>query len=96
MKFFKRPHTVDALQYDGENEEEIYEAFGREPFLILGDSDSFMLNFKNAHGDEVYARPGDWIVHDPEYGTLEAVTAHIMTREYDPIEEGETDGSSDQ
>lgn len=92
MKFFKRSRTVDAIRYDGENEEEIYQAFGREPFLILGDSDSFMLNFKNEHGDEVYARPGDWIVRDSEYGSLEAVKTDIMTRDYDPIEEGEVDG----
>lgn len=92
MKFFQRPRVVEGVQYDGENEEDIYEAFGREPFMLLGDSDSLMLNFKNEHGDDVYARPGDWIMFEPEYKTLKAVKDDAMIREYDPIDEGETDG----
>lgn len=93
MKFQSKPRVLEAMQYDGDNEEKIYEVFGASGFLLLGDSTSFMLSFKTAHGDTAFARPGDWITPDVRPDTFYPIKDDVMKENYEPVEEGESDVS---
>lgn len=91
MKIRKKPIIQEAIQYDGENEEEVYKLFGAENFVLLGDGDGFMLSFNTAHGDGAYARPGDWITPDVEPGTFYPIKDDVIKANFEILEE-ESDG----
>lgn len=91
MKYVKRAVVVDAIQYSGENFDEIAQAFN-------------VANFKRDLGDylfiptlegEMRANPGDYIVRGVE-GELYPVKPEIFAKTFDKIEESDvilyTDG----
>jgi len=87
MKFQRKPSIIEAIQYDGDNEQEIYDAFGSEHFTLLGDSDGFMLVFTTANGDEVMARPGVWVTPDIDPGTFYPIKDDYMVLNFIKLEE---------
>ena len=83
MKFRRKPTTIEAVQFNGENEQEVYAIFGADGFTLLGDSSGFHLVFKTAHGDEAIARAGDWITPDAEPMTFYPIKDDVMKTNYE-------------
>lgn len=85
MKYRRKPTVIEAVQFNGDNEQEVYAAFGSGGFDLLGDSESFMLAFKTAHGETAYARPGDWVTPDVEPMTFYPILNSFMEENYEPF-----------
>lgn len=83
MKFRRKPTVIEAIQYNGENEQEVYAVFGSSGFEVLGDSESFMLVFTTAGGDTIYARPGTWITSDIAPETFYPITQEALDQNYE-------------
>lgn len=58
--FVKKPVEVQAVQWDGNNYDEICKFIGVNPPIIYGNSGLYLV-IETLEGDH-YALPGDWII----------------------------------
>lgn len=83
MKFMKKPVVVEAIQYTGENEEEIKEFLG-EYFKASVPSACYMI-ISNFRGDMTISK-GDYVVHGVD-GDFYPCKPDIFEKTYEPVKE---------
>ena len=79
MKFISKPVTIEAVQYTGDNKDEIL-AFAKPHAYVAQYTGTLRLR---ARGGEVSAKPGDWIVAN-EYEAY-PVEDSVMQEKYRPV-----------
>jgi hypothetical protein len=81
--FRKKPLEVKAIQFDGTNVADIWDAFGAEGIYGPTETNPDHLILTTTHGDPAPARVGDWIVPDSKPNTFYPIAAEVMERTYD-------------
>lgn len=99
MKYRKKPVTVEAVQWTGDNVGEIHELTGRERFYALDDEDRANCDdpeatatvFDATHGTWLLVTPGQWIIKGVQ-AELYPCSDGIFRETYEPA--GPCDGGA--
>lgn len=78
MTFRKRPLEVEAVQYTGENREEVRHFAAKQTELINGKLILF------PYDSAVEAKPGDWVIKDVN-GQAYPCKPDVFAATYDPV-----------
>lgn len=84
-KFRKKPIEIEAIQFTGDNVQEIWNAFGAAGIYGPTEKNPDYLILTTVHGDEAPARPGDWIISDGKPGTFYPCKPDIFAATYEPV-----------
>lgn len=84
-RYRKRPVEIEAVQFTGDNVQEIWDAFGVEGIYGPTEQNPDHLILTTIHGDEAPARPGDWIIPDGKPGTFYPCKPEIFAQTYEPV-----------
>lgn len=86
-RYRRRATVVDAIQYTSASCEEIHRWLGIPHIVYPGEPCGVgELVLQTIHGEEAIARPGDYIVAEPELGRFYPVRADIFMDTYEPAE----------
>lgn len=91
MKFRKKPTVVDAIQFTGDNVQEIWDAFGTAGIYGPTENNSDHLILTTTHGDPAPARIGDWVIPDSRPDTFYPCKPDVFDRAYEPVQESMSD-----
>jgi hypothetical protein len=96
----KKPVVVEAMQFTGDNYDEIWDTFGADGIYghpgstprrfgacrVCGptEKNSGYLILTTVHGDEAPARAGDWVIRDGKPGTFYPCKPDIFEATYEP------------
>ena len=87
MKFKKKPVVIDAIQWTGENGEEVRTFIGEKDCIVPIDSPTPLqfayMTLKTPEG-HMNAQRGDWIIKDVDGGFYHC-EEEIFTMTYEPI-----------
>ncbi|MFK0124913.1 hypothetical protein ACIQSP_16550 [Streptomyces nigra] len=86
-KFRKKPVEIEAIQFTGDNVDEIWDAFGAAGIYGPTEKNPDHLILTTVHGDEAPARPGDWVIPDGKPGTFYPCKPDIFAATYEPVNE---------
>lgn len=87
-KFRKRPIVIEAVQFTGRNLDEVAHFIGSAMhFHRCRDGGADAVDLTTIHGETAYARPGDWIIPEPEHGRFYPVKPDIFAATYEPVPE---------
>lgn len=78
MKFRKKPVVIDAVQWTGENRDEIFQFVGRD--AVCGDATGMVI--KTLEGQHI-ASEGDWIIKGV-HGEYYPCKPDIFDKTYEP------------
>lgn len=78
MKFRKKPVVIDAVQWTGENRDEIFQFVGRD--AVWGDATGMVI--KTLEGQHI-ASEGDWIIKGV-HGEYYPCKPDIFDKTYEP------------
>ncbi|MBB4931823.1 hypothetical protein F4561_002643 [Lipingzhangella halophila] len=84
QRYRKKPITIDAIQFTGDNVRDIWEAFGTAGIYGPTEANPDHLILTTAHGDPAPARPGDWVVPDSMPDTFYPIKPDVFDRTYEP------------
>jgi hypothetical protein len=84
-KFRKKPVEIEAIQFTGDNVQEIWDAFGAAGIYGPTEKNPNYLILITVHGDEAPARSGDWIIPDGKPGTFYPCKPDIFASTYEPV-----------
>jgi hypothetical protein len=84
-RFRKRPVEVQAVQFTGDNLEEIWDAFGCAGIYGPTEKNPDWLILTTVHGDPAPARVGDWIIPDAKPGTFYPCKPDIFDATYEEV-----------
>lgn len=87
MKYRKKPVVIEAIQFTGDNVEEIWAAFGATGIYGPTETNPDHLILTTVHGDPAPCRPGDWVIPDGEPGTFYPCKPDIFEATYEPVED---------
>lgn len=87
-RFRRKPTEVVAIQFDGDNITEIWDAFGADGIYGPTEKNPDHLILTTAHGDPAPARAGDWVVPEATPGRFYPIKPDVMAATYEPINEG--------
>ncbi|MFD4788269.1 hypothetical protein ACFWN1_14660 [Streptomyces sp. NPDC058459] len=82
-KFRKKPIEIDAIQFTGDNVQEIWDAFGAVGIYGPTEKNPDHLILTTVHGDEAPARAADWIIPDGKPGTFYPCKPDIFAATYE-------------
>ena len=86
QRFRKKPVVIDAVQWTGDNEEELVEFAGAN-FETVDDSPEWTARvFDKLHDSWIEARTGDWIVRGVR-GENYPVHQEVLAETYDLVNE---------
>lgn len=86
-RYRKLPVEIEAIQFTGENVEEIWGAFGAAGIYGPTEKNPDYLILTTVHGDEAPARAGDWIIPDGKPGTFYPCKPDIFAATYEALED---------
>jgi hypothetical protein len=71
-RYRRKPLVIVAIQFTGDNINEIWEAFGRKGIIDTSATSPYQnhLVLTNVHGWQTTASAGDWIIPDAEPDTF--------------------------
>lgn len=79
-RFRKKPIEIEAVQWTGENVDEVRE------FLGFMDRDGAnAIRITTTHGDTAFVRPGDWIIPDSKPKTFYPVKPDVFEDTYERL-----------
>jgi hypothetical protein len=86
MRFRKKPVEIDAIQFTGHNDAEVL-AFGDAHGGGLWDpvDRGPSIAMRTVHGETAIARPGDWIIPEPDAGRFYPVKPDIFDATYEAV-----------
>jgi hypothetical protein len=82
----KKPVEIQAVQFDGTNVTEIWDAFGADGIYGPTEKNPGHLILTTIHGDEAPCRPGDWVIPEPQPGRFYPCKPDIFEATYEAIE----------
>jgi hypothetical protein len=80
-RFRKKPVEVDAIQFTGDNLIAVAEFMGVGRFVPGGD----VIAMTTIHDDKAFARPGDWIIAEPQPNRFYPCAADIFAATYEEV-----------
>ena len=91
QKFQHVPNEIQAIQFTGDNVNEIWEAFSiseLNPGIseLVEEDETSTLILTTTHGDPAPARAGDWIVPDSKPHTFYPIKDEVMKETYLPVD----------
>lgn len=81
----KKPIEVQAIQFTGDNVEEIWDAFGVTGIYGPTETNPGYLLLTTIHEDQAPCRPGDWVLPEPKAGRFYPVKPDIFAATYEAI-----------
>lgn len=94
VRFRKKPVEIEAVQFTGDNIEEIAQLAGfdltaEDPDrsgAFLSDDNPPALVLQTIHGEFACARVGDWVIPEPQPGRAYPCKPDIFAATYEPVE----------
>lgn len=86
QRFRKKPIEITAIQFTGDNVEEIWNLFGTDGIYGPTERNPDYLILTTIHGDEAPCRVGDWVIPEPKAGHFYPCKPDIFANTYDPVE----------
>lgn len=88
MALYRRiPTTTEAIQFTGDNFEEIIDEFGETGIRLWTSMDQNVLIIKTTDGVTSFVRQGDWIIPDKKPNTFYPCKPDIFKATYELVEE---------
>jgi hypothetical protein len=89
MQFRKKPITVEAMQWPPHLDIEKMRNFETWLTEWLTKSDDVLIRgtelyIRTIHGEWAIARPGDYVIREPERGRLYPCAQDVFNKSYDP------------
>lgn len=84
-KYTKRPITIEAIQWTGDNRKQIFDFCEKSYFNFLPETDSFQLNIQTLEGP-MQASVGDFVIKGI-HGEFYACKPDIFAKTYDEYSE---------
>lgn len=87
-RYRKKPIEIEAVQFTGDNVEEIWDAFGVSSVRgIYGPTEANpdYLILTTTHGDPAPARAGDWVIPDSRPDTFYPCKPDVFEATYDEV-----------
>ena len=85
-RFRKRPIEIEAVQFTGNNVQEIWDAFGAEGIYGPTEKNPDHLVLTTTHGDPSPCRAGDWVIPDSRPGTFYPCKPDVFAATYERVE----------
>jgi len=86
VKYRKKPVEIQAVQFTGSNYAEVFAFVGHDaPVGVDEDGGTKWVQLTTVHGDTAYARPGDWIIPEPQPGRFYPCNPDIFAASYDAV-----------
>jgi hypothetical protein len=82
-RFRKKPVEIEAVQWTGDNVDEVREFLG---FMDRTDEDAIPVT--TIHGDTAFVRLRDWIIPEPQPGRFYPCKPDIFEATYEQVESG--------
>jgi hypothetical protein len=84
-KFRKKPIVIEAIQFTGDNVNEIWDRFGAAGIYGPTETNPDHLILTTTHGDPAPARVGDWVVPDSQPHTFYPIKPDVFEATYEPV-----------
>ncbi|MFJ9633817.1 hypothetical protein ACIRU8_39595 [Streptomyces sp. NPDC101175] len=85
VRYRKLPVEIEAIQFTGDNVQEIWDAFGADGIYGPTEKNPDHLILTTVHGDKAPARAGDWVIPDGKPGTFYPCKPDIFAATYEAV-----------
>jgi hypothetical protein len=90
-RFMNKPELFIAVQFTGDNVDEIWEVFGKAGIHGPTETHPGRLVLKTSNGYLAPAEVGDWIIPDSEPGTFSSCKPKVFEKKYYPFDEADAE-----
>lgn len=87
-RYRKKPVEIEAIQWTGSNQAEIADFMGTSPVFEDapdGSARGDAVRLRTIHGDDAWARPGDWIIPEIAAGRFYPCKRAVFEATYEEI-----------
>lgn len=84
-RYRKKPVEIEAVQWTGSNTGEVSHFMGTSPTFESPDGGVVCVRLTTVHGDPAWARPGDWIIPEPEAGRFYPCAPDVFAATYEEV-----------
>ncbi len=87
QKYRKRPHVIEAMQWNGDNLAAIRDWTGGDGIYGPTEKNPDQLILTTIHGEQAIARVGDWVLPEPQAGRFYPCQSGVFDQLYEPMED---------
>ncbi len=81
----KLPVEIQAIQFTGDNVQEIWDTFGADGIYGPTENNPDYLILTTIHGDPAPCRTGDWVIPEPRPGRFYPCNPDVFASTYEEI-----------